>query len=129
MRSFLSFLVLVVSAAAAHYLVLIQIPKFVMNQAHQALENQYVPFHSWTQTPRQTPQTQQVVRPSPDLAYAICRFDTTEGPVAITAPIGDGYGSVSIFNAETDNVFVGDLSPGSAFERVIVSPVGVAGDI
>ncbi|MEL6858219.1 MAG: DUF1254 domain-containing protein [Pseudomonadota bacterium] len=129
MRTLLSLLVLLASAAAAHFWVLTQIPSFVMSKAHQALESQYVPVHQWVQSPRQTPQTQQIVRPSPDLAYAICRFDTRDGPVAISAPIGDGYGSISIFNGQTDNIFVGDLSPGSAFERVVVSPKGAAGDV
>ena len=69
---------------------------------------------------RQTPQTQRIVRPSPDLAYAVCRFDTTSGPVFINAPTWDGYGSLSIFNSKTDNVFVADLGPDSDFAGIEV---------
>ena len=108
MRAILGLLVLIASAAGAHYIVLNKVPSFVMTQAHEMLEEGNIPLHQWVQSPRQTPQTQQVVRPSPDLAYAICRFDTASGPVAISAPIWDGYGSISIFNGETDNIFVGD---------------------
>ena len=129
MRAILGLLVLIASAAGAHYIVLKKVPSFVMTQAHEMLEEGNIPLHQWVQSPRQTPQTQQVVRPSPDLAYAICRFDTASGPVAISAPSWDGYGSISIFNGETDNIFVGDLSPDSTFDGVVVSPTGVAGDV
>jgi len=121
MRWVISLLVFAVTAVAAHFFVLSSIPGFIMNKAHATFEAQGVPQNVFLASPRQTPTTQRIVRPSPDLAYALCRFDTRDGPVRVTAPIGDGYGSLSIFNNQTDNVFVGDLSPGSAFRSVIVS--------
>ena len=122
MRIFLTLFVLAISAAAAHFLVITSLPGFIMGKAQEAIAAQGVPLNVWVATPRQTPQTQRVVRPSPDLAYALCRFDTSSGPVQITAPVGDGYGSVSIFNNQTDNVFVGDLSRGSTFTSVRIEP-------
>lgn len=122
MRIFLNLFVLAISAAAAHFLVLTNLPGFIMGKAQEAIAAQGVPLNTWVATPRQTPQTQRVVRPSPDLAYAVCRFDTSTGPVRITAPVWDGYGSVSIFNGQTDNVFVGNLSAGSTFSSVRVEP-------
>ena len=127
MRLILSLLVLLLTAAGAHYVVLTSVPGFVMTKANQMLESQGVELHVWSASPRQTPQTQRVVRPSPDLAYAVCRFDTSNGPVRISAPVGSVYGSLSIFNGQTDNVFVGDLSPGSGFTEVIVSASAPAG--
>lgn len=120
MRWIYSLLVFAVSALAAHYVILSSIPGFIMSKAHQTFEAQGLPLNTWVASPRQTPQTQRIVRPSPDLAYSICRFDTTAGPVFVSAPAGEGYGSLSIFNDQTDNVFVADLSPGSDFAGIEV---------
>jgi uncharacterized membrane protein len=50
-----------------------------------------------------TPDNQPIVRPSPDLMYASCVFDVSDGPVLIDVePIPDSYWSVSIFDARTD---------------------------
>lgn len=47
-----------------------------------------------------------VVRPSPDLAYSICVFDLAKGPVAIDAFVPpQRYWSLSVFDANTDNIF------------------------
>lgn len=128
MRWLISLLVLVVMALASHFFVLGSIPGFIMNKAHATFEAQGLPQNMFLSSPRQTPTTQRIVRPSPDLAYALCLFDTANGPVRITAPIGEGYGSVSIFNDQTDNVFVGDLSPGSDFAGVTISHSRHKGD-
>jgi uncharacterized membrane protein len=74
-------------------------------------------------SPRVTPQTQTIVRPSPDLAYAICLIDVSNGPVTITVPTWPEYGSLSVFDAGTDNVYAGSLdarSPGAAGARTLV---------
>ncbi len=129
MRWFISLVVFAVIAMASHFFVLGSIPGFIMNKARATFEAQGLPQYVFLQSPRQTPKTQRIVRPSPDLAYALCLFDTSSGPVRITAPIGEGYGSVSIFNDLTDNVFVGDLSPGSDFESVTISHSRHKGDL
>ncbi len=109
MRWFISLLVLAASALAAHFVMLSSIPGFIMKKANAVFESQGLPMHQWAISPRQTPQTQRIVRPSPDLAYALCRFDVSEGPVLISAPGWDGYGSLSIFDDQTNNVFVASL--------------------
>ncbi len=116
MRWILPLIVFVLSGVVGHLFVLTSLPSFIMGKAHQTFEAEGIPENMFVATPRQTPQTQRIVRPSPDLAYAICRFDTTYGPVFINAPTWDGYGSLSIFNSKTDNVFVADLGPGSGFQ-------------
>jgi len=120
MRWVISLVIFVVCAVASHFVILTNIPGFIMGKAHTTFESQGIPENTWLPSPRQTPETQRIVRPSPDLAYAICRFDTRKGPIAISAPTGDSYGSLSIFNDQTDNVFVGDLSNGSALTRIVV---------
>lgn len=120
MRWILPLIVFVLSGVVGHLFVLTSLPSFIMGKAHQTFEAEGIPENMFVATPRQTPQTQRIVRPSPDLAYAICRFDTTYGPVFINAPTWDGYGSLSIFNSKTDNVFVADLGPGSRFQGIEV---------
>ena len=120
MRLILPLFVFVLSGVVGHLFVLTSLPSFIMGKAHQTFEAEGIPENVFVATPRQTPQTQRIVRPSPDLAYAICRFDTTYGPVFINAPTWDGYGSLSIFNSKTDNVFVADLGPESDFQGIEV---------
>jgi len=120
MRLIVPIIVFLITGVLAHVVVLGGIPGFIMGKAHQTFEAQGIPFYQFVASPRQTPQTQRIVRPSPDLAYAICRFDTTQGPVFINAPKGQGYGSLSIFNSHTDNVFVANLGPESDFSGIEV---------
>lgn len=120
MRLIIPLIVFVLSGVLGHFFVLTNIPSFIMGKAHQTFESQGLPENMFIASPRQTPQTQRIVRPSPDLAYAICRFDTISGPVFINAPTWDGYGSLSIFNSKTDNVFVADLGPDSDFQGIEV---------
>lgn len=62
--------------------------------------------------PRTTKDSRGVVRPSPDLAYSTCVYDLSNGPVLIeAAPTpGQGYVSLSVFAANTDNVAVFDTA-------------------
>ncbi|MDP9142770.1 MAG: DUF1254 domain-containing protein [Pseudomonadota bacterium] len=55
--------------------------------------------------PRADADSTTVVRPSPDLLYTACVFDLSKGPVHITAPVPDGYLSISGFAADTSNFF------------------------
>lgn len=124
MRWLLALLVFAATAALAHLVVLNAIPGRVMAKAQAAMAERGVPVNEWSAAPRMTPQTQTVVRPSPDLSYAICRFDVSDGPVLLSAPTAETYGSLSIFDSRTDNVFVASLREGSNFRGVIVYPPG-----
>lgn len=55
--------------------------------------------------PRADASARTVVRPSPDLLYTACVFDLAQGPLHITAPVQDGYVSVSGFGADSSNFF------------------------
>jgi hypothetical protein len=70
--------VLLVCAAATHAVTLAQAPAFIMARAMATLADRGVALHAFTATPRVTPQSQQVVRSSPDLSYALCRYDLGE---------------------------------------------------
>ena len=66
-----------------------------------------------------------IVKPSPDLLYAICVFDLAAGPVEITARPSRDYWSVALYAASTDNFFVlNDTQAGGKPVRLVVSSAG-----
>lgn len=127
--------VLLVVAAAVHALTLDRAPAVIMSRAMDALAERGVALHAFTTPQRVTPQSQQVVRSSPDLYYALCRYDlSTPGTrLAVTMAAWPDYQSLAFFDAHTDNfstlrgtgreVRVRLLPPGSAAQQgAIVSP-------
>ncbi len=127
--------VLLISAGATHALTLAQAPGFIMDRAMATLADRGIALHAFTATPRVTPQTQQVVRSSPDLYYALCRYDLVRPGTHLEVRLGASpdYQSLAFFDAQTDNfatlrgtgreVNVRLLAPGSAAEEgAVVSP-------
>ncbi|AOL93037.1 DUF1254 domain-containing protein [Porphyrobacter sp. LM 6] len=124
-----------VFAMAAHVAVLHFAPGVIMGQAMEALAARGVQLHRFNSPKRVTPQSQTVVRSSPDLFYALCRYDLADPGVQLVLRMGEwpDYQSLSFFSAQTDNfatirgsgkaVAVRLLPPGSATEKgAIVSP-------
>lgn len=129
MRPFLTGLAaFVVTFLLAHFVVLSALPGRIMSTVRDRMTDTGLPPHSWTMSPRMTPDTQTVVRPSPDLAYAICLMDVSEGPVELAVPAWPEYGSLSIFEADTNNVYAGSLDAraegATGVRRVIVALEG-----
>lgn len=127
--------VLLACAVGAHVLTLHFTPMVIMDRAMAALETRGVALHAFTTPQRVTPQTQQVVRSSPDLYYALCRFDLADPAARLSVRMGDwpDYQSLAFFDARTDNfatlrgsgreIAVRLLPPGSAPEQgAIISP-------
>lgn len=121
--------------AGVHALTLHRAPAFIMDRAMDALARRGVALHAFTMPQRVTPQTQQVVRSSPDLYYALCRYDLRMPGTRLAVTMGGwpGYQSLAFFDAQTDNfatlrgtgrtVKVRLLPPGSAAEvGALVSP-------
>ncbi|MFO6448157.1 DUF1254 domain-containing protein [Erythrobacter sp. NE805] len=126
---------LLVSAVAAHALTLHFAPAVIMDRAMAALAERGVALHAFTRPQRVTPQSQQVVRSSPDLYYALCRYDLGAEGSRLTVMMGawPDYQSLAFFDAQTDNfatlrgtgraVSVRLLPPGSTpAAGAIVSP-------
>jgi len=127
--------VLLVCAGVTHALTLVQAPGVIMDRAMATLADRGIALHAFTATPRVTPQTQQVVRSSPDLYYALCRYDLGRPGSRLEVRLGASpdYQSLAFFDARTDNfatlrgtgreVNVRLLAPGSAAEDgAVVSP-------
>ncbi|MCR9180360.1 MAG: DUF1254 domain-containing protein [Erythrobacteraceae bacterium] len=127
--------VLLVCAAGVHLAALQLAPGFIMSRAMAALADKRVVLHGFTAPLRVSPQTQNVVRSSPDLYYALCRYDLDDPGAQVTVRMEGwpDYQSLSFFDARTDNfatlrgtgqdVAVRLLPPGSTPEEgAIVSP-------
>lgn len=113
-----------VSAGVAFVFTLNQVPGLIMSRAMARMEGHGMLPHEFTLAPRMTPQTQTVVRPSPDLAYSICLFefdgDTSELEIDVA-----GYGgmsSVSFFDARTNNFAVRRAPDGEPIRLTLHAP-------
>jgi uncharacterized membrane protein len=128
-------LALALCTAAAHVLTLYLTPGVIMNRAMDALAQRGVALHRFTTPERVTPQTQSIVRSSPDLYYALCRYDLSKPGTVLDLRMGawPDYQSLAFFDGQTDNfatlrgtgkaVSVRLLPPGSAAQPgAIVSP-------
>lgn len=69
-----------------------------------------------------------VVRPSPDLLYAICVYDLAQGPVVISASVPERYWSMQFYQMNTDN-FAGIINQrdqrfrvGTQVEVTLINP-------
>ncbi len=99
----------VAGLVAVHFAVLNALPGYIMGKARSRFLDAGLPAQSWQMSPRVTPQTQTIVRPAPDLAYAICLIDLSGGQVTLSVPTWPEYGSLSVFDSHTDNVYAGSL--------------------
>ena len=104
--------VFIITAVGAHWATLSYAPSVIMDRALSTLKNRGIAEHAFTTPQRITPQTQAVVRTSPDLFYSLCRYDLstpekgdrgTSPRVKIQIAQWDGYQSLSFFDEETNN--------------------------
>ena len=129
MRTFVVLLVLLASIAAGHATVLFLAPSFIMGKAMAAMKDRDMPTHGFRLVDRMTPETQTVVRPSPDLAYSICLFDfgaNERQPLNIQAAAWSDYSSVSFFDAQTNN-FATLRDVGDGIETILLPPGSTPG--
>lgn len=97
-----------VVALAVHVGLMFATPYGLMRLAMARISQKGAHENVWIRSPRTTERSRGIVRPSPDLAYASCVYDLSHGPIRVTAaPWGD-YMSVSVFQANSDNIYVVD---------------------
>lgn len=106
----------------AHIFTLRAAPSVIMTKAVATMSERGIPPHRFVMSKRLTPETQSIVRASPDLAYSLCLFDLSKGPVLVRGEKWDGYGSLTIFNSVTDAAYIASLdASGSDFGSVILT--------
>jgi len=103
--AFKALAVVIAVAVATHLAVIFAAPYAMMGIAMSRISQHGKVVNAWTFPPRTTERSRAIVRPSPDLAYASCVYDLAKGPVRIkVTPSGD-YTSLSIFQANSDNIY------------------------
>lgn len=102
-RGFFWVLALLLVAALVHGASVYALPRLVMMRAFSLMGTPDTMHFG----KRPDASARMIVRPSPDLFYAACPYDLSQGPLLVTAPVPhDTYWSVSAFDADTDNFYV-----------------------
>jgi uncharacterized membrane protein len=78
-----------------HMVTLHLVPEVIMDRTFKAMEARGITPHTFSLAPKATPQSQTVVRPSPDLAYSICLYDFTDNPKPLYVSAAHRYGAVT----------------------------------
>lgn len=114
-------------ALLAYQLTLVAAPGLLMSLAVKRVSS-VGGFNRMTHTPLATAASHAIVRPSPDLAYSSCPYDLSRGPVLVEAtPVAAPYWSLSIFDANTDAVFVRNDARGARKPlRIAIARAGQA---
>jgi uncharacterized membrane protein len=93
-------------SAAIHVAVIASIPGTLMRLAINRI-TESAGVNVIQHAPLVDAESRVIVRPSPDLAYSVCAFDLTEGPVELSVrPVNSPYWSVSVYDSSTNAVFV-----------------------
>ena len=100
----------VAAVGIGHIGTILAAPRAIMHVAIDKMAGGGQLINQFNFGPRTTSHSRGVVRPSPDLAYSSCVYDLSKGPIRVSAaPSPDnGYVSLSVFDARTDNVGVFD---------------------
>jgi uncharacterized membrane protein len=96
--------IVLVLAAALHVSVVWLIPRVITG----AFLRRAVAQDGYNQVvlpPLPTDTARAVVKPSPDLLYALCIYDIRSGPVRISAKPSEGYWSIALYGSNSDNFF------------------------
>jgi len=124
MKRFLGpILVLIMAALGAHWATLAYTPSIIMDRALVTLKDRGIALHGFTTPARISPQTQTVVRSSPDMFYSLCRYNLSgpETVLDITMAQWPGYQSLSFFDGNTNN-FATYRKSGDAFDIRLFGP-------
>ena len=97
------------------------IPTIMMKGAYERLSSANTPVNAFSAPRMITAENQTIVRSSPDLAYSVCLIDLTEdGYFRVGGGYTEGYGSLTIFDMNTDAVYISDLSELDANEQSVM---------
>ena len=121
-------LLFAVAAVVGHVGLVLATPHLLMNVAMKRISQDGKLINQFYFAPRTTQQSRGVVRPSPDLAYSSCAFDLSGGPLLIEAAPSpnQGYFSISVFAANTDNIAVFDTTQTPQGVRFVLARKGQA---
>lgn len=111
--------VFVLAFVVSHAIMLRVIPNIMVTVASTRLAEVGAEQNAWYRAPQITADNAAVVRASPDLSYAVCLMDLSEGPMKLSVPTWDNYGSLSVFDGDTTNVLVERLDAAQQVNLVV----------
>ena len=79
-------------------------PMLMMRSAFDRLSPQ-LPINETVVFPPVTPGSQPIPFMTPDVRYAMCRYDTTDAPVIVTAELPDLGWSLALHTPDGDNIY------------------------
>ena len=100
----------VFAAAILHILATLATPQLAPSSGFSRLAGD-LPENAMTILPPITPDAQPLPFMSPDARYAICRFDTRDGAVNVSAILPEPGWTLALFSPEGDNFFTSVASP------------------
>ena len=95
-----------VFALIGYFAVVLATPNLLMAGAMKKISANGRGVNQFVFGPRVTEASRQVVRPSPDLLYSTCVYDLSKGPLRVHEAPWTNYVSLSVFQANSDNIFV-----------------------
>ena len=99
-------LAVLVVAILVHVLTVWALPRLIMRKVFEGVPVASGPNRAFY-PPMTNADSRSIVMPSPDLLYAVCTYDLAEGSLRVTAnPVLDGYWSIALYSAASDNWFV-----------------------
>lgn len=107
MRRALPIVAALLAGLAGFWLTLNWTPGFIMARAMERMQSGGAIVNTAMHAPPITKASRNVVRPSPDILYSVCRFDLSDGPLLIQArwPLNGVYASISLYDSRTNNIF------------------------
>jgi uncharacterized membrane protein len=116
-------------AATLHVLVIWLIPRAITAVSLRRIAAQ-AGYNEVVLPPLPTEKSRDVVKPSPDLLYALCIFDISAGPVRISARPSPGYWSIALYARNSDNFFhLNDLEVKGGRVELILSEAGRSAEL
>lgn len=113
-----------IAAVVTHFAIIHAIPRLAMDIAFDTISAGEA--NTWRVADRVTPQSKEIVRPSPDFSYAACPFDLSDGPLEIRAAPWGNYWSLSLYADNSDNFFVIDDRETRYDARIVLVRAGSA---
>lgn len=107
-----------------HILIVLSIPSLSSKTAWDRLD-EVAPINQIYVAPRASHERQLLPYMAPDIRYALCRFDLTEGPVKVTAPIQSANWSIALYSRYGENFYA---ISGADLRRVRIQMVLVDGE-
>ncbi|MDO9384240.1 MAG: hypothetical protein Q7T86_15415 [Hyphomicrobiaceae bacterium] len=102
-----------------HILATLAAPRLAPSTAYSRLAD-LLPLNSMQLLPPIAPGAQPLPFMGPDSRYAMCRFDSTKGPVQISAVLPGAGWSLSLFTDKGDSLYTSVAQPGRRTEISLV---------